>query len=76
VRVRLTGKGKAAAARIQALWDEVEGDMTAGFDAKESKRLRKLLLKAATNLVTALGGDERDFDIPFDALDDHRTRRG
>jgi DNA-binding MarR family transcriptional regulator len=75
VRVRLTRKGKATAARIQALWDEVEADMMAGFDPKESKRLRKLLLKAATNLATALGGDERAFDIPLDALDDHRTHR-
>jgi DNA-binding MarR family transcriptional regulator len=73
VRVKLTRKGKAAAARIHALWDEVEADMMAEFDPKDSKRLRKLLLGAATNLATALGGDERDFDIPFDARDDHQA---
>src|SRR5688572_18371282 len=73
VRVRLTRKGKTAAARIHGLWDEVESDMVVGFDAKESKRLRKLLLRAATNLATALGGNEQDFDVPLDALDDHRV---
>jgi DNA-binding MarR family transcriptional regulator len=73
VRVKLTRKGKAAAARIHALWDEVEADVMAGFDSKDSKRLRKLLLRAATNLATALGGDERDFDIPLNTLDDHQA---
>ncbi|MPR11475.1 MarR family winged helix-turn-helix transcriptional regulator [Microvirga tunisiensis] len=72
VRVRLTRKGKTAAARIHALWDEVEADMVADFDPKDGKRLRKLLLRAATNLATALGGTEQNFDIPLDALDDHR----
>ena len=73
VRVRLTRKGETAAARIQALWDDVETDMVVEFDPKERKRLRKLLLRAAANLATALGGDEQDFDIPLDALDDHRV---
>ncbi|QRM32547.1 MarR family winged helix-turn-helix transcriptional regulator [Microvirga sp. VF16] len=72
VRVKLTRKGKAAAARIHALWNEVEADMVAEFDPNDIKRLRKLLLRAATNLASALGG-ERDFDIPLDALDDHQT---
>jgi DNA-binding MarR family transcriptional regulator len=73
VRVKLTQKGETASAGIHALWDKVEADMMAEFDPKESKRLRKLLLQAATNLAAALGGDEQDFDIPFDALDDHRA---
>jgi DNA-binding MarR family transcriptional regulator len=76
IRVKLTRKGKAAAARIQALWDEAEGDLTAGFDPKDSKRLRKHLLRAAANLSTALGGTEQDFNIPLDALDDHRISSG
>jgi hypothetical protein len=33
-----------------------------------------LLLPAAQNLVAAIGGDEHDFDVPLDALDDHRAR--
>jgi DNA-binding MarR family transcriptional regulator len=73
VRVKLTRKGKAASARIQALWGEVESGLTTGFDPKDSKRLRKLLLRAAANLATALGGTDQDFDIPPDTLDDHRT---
>jgi DNA-binding MarR family transcriptional regulator len=72
VRIKLTRKGKAAAARIQTLWDEVESNMTAGFDSKDSKRLRKLLLRAAANLATTLGGNQQDFDTPLDALVDHR----
>ncbi len=73
VRVKLTRKGKTAAARIQALWDEVESDMVAGFDPKENKRLRELLLRAATNFGTALGGPEPDLDTPLDARDDHHV---
>ncbi|QRM34296.1 MarR family winged helix-turn-helix transcriptional regulator [Microvirga sp. VF16] len=73
VRVKLTRKGKAAAAHLHALWDEVESDMVAGFDPKENKRLRKLLLRAATNLGATLSGTEQDFDSPIDASDDHHV---
>jgi DNA-binding MarR family transcriptional regulator len=73
VRVRLTRKGKAAAAHIHALWDAVESDMVVGFALWESARLRKLLLRAATNLGTTLGGTEQDLDIPPDASDDHHV---
>jgi DNA-binding MarR family transcriptional regulator len=73
VQVTLTRKGKVAVARIHALWDEVESDLTAGFDSKDSRRLGKLLIRAAANLATALGGTEQDFDVPLDALDDHRV---
>jgi len=74
VRVKLTQKGETASALIHALWDKVETDMMAEFDAKDLERLRELLLRAATSLAAALGGDEQDFDIPFDALDDHRAQ--
>jgi len=73
VRVRLTRRGRTVAARISTLWDEVEGDLVTGLDDKDQKRLHQLLLHAASNLARALGGDERDFDVPFDALDDHRA---
>jgi DNA-binding MarR family transcriptional regulator len=73
VRVKLTQKGETTSARIQALWNKVEADMVAEFDVKDSKRLCKLLLRAASNLAAALGGDERDFDVPFDAQDNHRA---
>lgn len=75
VRVRLTKKGKSLAARIGEIWDSVEGDLLRGMDEKAQKRLRKLLLRAARNLVTAIGGDEHDFEVPLDALDDHRARQ-
>ncbi len=73
VRVKLTRKGKAAAARIYALWEEVETDMTTELDLKDSKRLRELLLRAAANLATVLGDDERDSGILLDALDNHQA---
>jgi DNA-binding MarR family transcriptional regulator len=73
VRVKLTRKGKAASARVLALWGEVESGLTTGFDPEDSARLCKLLLRAAANLATALGGTDQDFDVPIDALDDHRT---
>jgi DNA-binding MarR family transcriptional regulator len=73
VRVRLTKKGRAAAARVEALWDEVESDTLAEFDVDEREQLRKLLLRAGSSLARTLGGDERVFDAPLDALDDHRA---
>ena len=73
VRVKLTRQGKAAAGHVHAFWDEVEADMIAEFTPEDRKRLRKLLVGAAANLARALGGDEQDFDIPLDALDDHRV---
>lgn len=75
IRVKLTRKGKAAAGHIQTIWDELESNMTAGFYPKDSKRLRKLLLRAAANLATTLGGTEQNFDTPLDALDGHRIAR-
>ena len=71
VRVKLTRKGKAAAAHIYGLWDAVESDMTAEFDSKDRKRLRQYLLRAAANLTTALGGNEQNFDLPLEAMEDH-----
>src|SRR5690349_12653360 len=47
VRVKLTREGKKKAAAINALWDEVENELLAGFDNKDRKRLRKLLRRAA-----------------------------
>jgi DNA-binding MarR family transcriptional regulator len=73
VWVKLTRKGKTAAARVEGLWHEVEADMMAEFDPKDSKQLRKLLLRAAANLAPALRGDERDFNVPLDVLDDHQA---
>jgi len=66
VRVKLTKEGKRKAAAIEALWDEVEAELLAGFDNKERKRLRKLLRKAAKNLAGITGADQTGFDSEDD----------
>jgi DNA-binding MarR family transcriptional regulator len=62
VRVKLTKEGKKKAAAINALWDEVENELLAGFDNKDRKRLRKLLRRAAKNLASITGADPSGFD--------------
>ncbi|MGO4573507.1 MarR family winged helix-turn-helix transcriptional regulator [Microvirga sp. 2TAF3] len=72
VRVKLTKEGKKKAAAINALWDEVEDELLAGFDNKDRKRLRKLLRKAAKNLASITGADPSGFDAD-DELDEVGT---
>jgi DNA-binding MarR family transcriptional regulator len=62
VRVKLTKEGKRKAAAIDALWNEVEAELLAGFDNKDRKRLRKLLRKAAKNLAGLTGADQTGFE--------------
>jgi DNA-binding MarR family transcriptional regulator len=69
VRVKLTKEGKRKAAAIDALWAEVEGELLAGFDNKDRKRLRKLLRKAAKNLAGLTGADQTGFEAD-DELED------
>ncbi|WP_244470553.1 MarR family winged helix-turn-helix transcriptional regulator [Microvirga vignae] len=69
VRVKLTKEGKRKAAAIDALWDEVETELLAGFDNKDRKRLRKLLRKAAKNLAGVTGADQTGFETD-DELED------
>ena len=66
VRVKLTREGKRKAAAIEALWDEVEAELLAGFDNKDRKRLRKLLRKAAKNLAGITGADQTGFEAEDD----------
>lgn len=66
VRVKLTKEGKRKAAAIDALWDEVEAELLAGFDNKDRKRLRKLLRKAAKNLAGITGADQSGFEAEDD----------
>ncbi len=63
VRVKLTKEGKRKAAAIDALWNEVESELLAGFDNKDRKRLRKLLRKAAKNLAGLTGADQTGFEV-------------
>ena len=69
VQVKLTKEGKRKAAAIDALWDEVEAELLAGFDNKDRKRLRKLLRKAAKNLAGITGADQTDFEAEDDLED-------
>jgi DNA-binding MarR family transcriptional regulator len=69
VWVRLTPRGHALAESIEASWNKVEDDLMKDFDEKDRRRLRKLLRRASKNLTEALGGDERQFDVPNDALE-------
>ncbi len=66
VRVKLTKEGKRKAAAIEAIWDEVEAELLAGFDNKDRKRLRKLLRKAAKNLAGFTGADQTGFEAEDD----------
>ena len=58
VRVALTEAGRARAEAITGLWDEVEDELLAGLDAKDRKRLRKLLRKAGRNLARLASADD------------------
>jgi len=69
VRVKLTKEGKRKAAAIEAIWDEVEAELLAGFDNKDRKRLRKLLRKAAKNLAGITGADQSGFEAEDDLED-------
>lgn len=73
VRVQLTADGLAKAAAIEGLWDEVEGELLAGLDGKDRRRLRKLLRKLARNLAEAAGADARGLDGADDDADEVRA---
>jgi DNA-binding MarR family transcriptional regulator len=66
VRVKLTKEGKRKAESINALWDEVEGELLADFDNRDRKRLRKLLRRACKNLAGLTGADQTGFEADED----------
>ncbi len=70
VRVKLTEEGQLRALAIGHLWDEVEGELLNGFDARERKRLRKLLRRAAKNLAEVTGADPEAFDAVDEEIDE------
>jgi DNA-binding MarR family transcriptional regulator len=70
VRVRLTEEGRRKAAAIERLWDEVEAELLGDLDAKDRRRLRKLLRKAAKNLAVATGADSRGLEGADEDLDE------
>lgn len=57
VRVFLTAAGRERGGSIDKIWDTLEGEMVAGLDGKDRKRLRKLLRKVEKNLAVRLGAD-------------------
>lgn len=68
VRVVLTEEGRRRAAAVDAIWEELEREVSAGIEGKDRKRLRKLLRKLGQNAGAHLGGgagepdDEQDDD--------------
>lgn len=50
VTVRLTSRGQALAASVNASWDQVEEGFLNGFNDKERRQLRKLLNRMSNNL--------------------------
>ena len=60
VYVRLTGEGRKRASAIDAITSRLETELTDGLDAKDRKRFRKLLRKAAKNLAAATGDHALD----------------
>jgi DNA-binding MarR family transcriptional regulator len=50
VTVRLTSRGQALAASVNASWDQVEEGLLKGFNDKERRHLRKLLYRMSNNL--------------------------
>jgi len=55
VYVTLTPEGRKRADAIDAITSRLENELTDGLDAKDRKRFRKLLRKAAKNLAAAAG---------------------
>ena len=62
VRVKLTEEGQRKAAAIEQRLGRCRGRALGGFDAKDRKRLRKLLRRVAKNLAEASGADPRGLD--------------
>ncbi len=70
VRVFLTAAGRERGGSIDKIWDTLEGEMVAGLDGKDRKRLRKLLRKVEKNLAVRLGADGGVDEDPEGTEDD------
>ena len=70
VRVALSEAGREKAKAIDALALDIEAEATAHLDAKDKKRLRKLLRRVEKGLKQALGTDDHGDDgEPADEAD-------
>lgn len=60
VRVGLTEEGRRRAETVEAVWDALEAEAVAGLDAKDRRRLRKLLRKLGGNVSSRPNGHALD----------------
>ncbi len=58
IRVALTVDGLEKAKQVDVLWNETEDELLTGFDAKERRRLRKLLRRVIRSFSAS--GNETD----------------
>jgi DNA-binding MarR family transcriptional regulator len=58
VAAKLTAKGRAKLDRIAEIRSRVERELLVGFDAKDERRLRKLLRKATRTISLSARGEE------------------
>ncbi len=54
-RVYLTEAGRAIQAQVQTVWDTMEADTFAGFNAEERLLLRRFLQRILQNLIKVIG---------------------
>ena len=62
VRVALTARGHETAQAVEALALDIEAEVVADLDAKERRRLRKLIRRVERSLRAALGRTGADED--------------
>ena len=69
VRVALTDRGREMAEAVEALALDIEAEVVADLDAKERRRLRKLIRRVERSLRAALGrtGTDEDGAVEVDA---------
>jgi DNA-binding MarR family transcriptional regulator len=58
VMVRLSPRGQALAASVNALWDQVEEGLLKGFNDQDRRQLRKLLNRINDNFNRFMGSPE------------------
>jgi DNA-binding MarR family transcriptional regulator len=58
VAAKVTSRGRAKLDRIAEIRSQVEQELLSGFDAKDGRRLRKLLRKAMKTIAAAARGEQ------------------
>jgi DNA-binding MarR family transcriptional regulator len=70
VRVALTARGHETAQAVEALALDIEAEVVADLDAKERRRLRKLIRRVERSLRVALGRTGADEDGAVEVSED------